>query len=89
MELSERDKKAAVLILHEILNVMDECFGRGENPLSGDTAFTVHERVKEMATASKGGIENSNGSYQFLVHVFLAMADRERRRKSPEPEIVQ
>ena len=37
MELSEKDKKAAVLILHECLNVLDECFGRGENPLSGDT----------------------------------------------------
>ena len=29
MELSEKDKKAAVLILHEILNVLDECFGKG------------------------------------------------------------
>ena len=49
MELSEKDKKAAVLILHECLNVLDECFGRGENPLSGDTAYTVHDRVKKMA----------------------------------------
>ena len=89
MELSEKDKKAAVLILQESLHVLDECFGRGENPLSGDTAYTVHERVKEMAASSEGAIENSNGSYQFLAHVFSTMADREARREGPDTEIVQ
>ena len=79
MELSEKDKKAAVLILHEILNLMDD--GKGENPLSGDVAFTVHERVKEMAVASKGAIENSLDCYRFMSHVFLALADREGRRE--------
>ena len=83
MELSEKDKKAAVLILHECLHVMDECFGRGENPLSGDTAFTVHDRVKKMAAASKvTGLKTRNGSYQFLAHVFASMADREERREA-------
>ena len=53
MELSEKDKKAAVLILQECLHVLDECFGRAENPLSGDVAFTVHDRVKKMAAGSK------------------------------------
>ena len=76
MELSEKDKKATVLILHEILNLLDERIGKGENPVSSDVAFIVHERVKEMADASKGGIENSPGSYQFLSHVFEGMADR-------------
>ena len=77
------------MILHECLNVMDECFGRGENPLSGDTAYTVQDRVKKMAAASKGGIENSNGSYQFLAHVFTSMADREERREGPGSDTVQ
>ena len=89
MELSEKDKKAAVLILHEILNVMDECFGRGENPLSGDLAFTVHERVKEMAAASKGAMGNSLDCYQFLSHAFLAMAEREARREGTASVTVQ
>ena len=89
MELLEKDKKAAVLIVQEILNLMDECFGRGENPLSGDVAFTVHCRVKEMADASRGAIEHSPGSYQFLSHAFLAMAEREARRQASEPGKVQ
>ena len=81
MELSEKDKKAAVLILHECLNVMDECFGRGENPLSRDTAFTVHDRLKKMAAGPKSPIDNSKGSYQFLAHVFTSMADRKKGAK--------
>ena len=89
MELLEKDKKAAVLILHECLNVMDECFGRDENPLSGDTAFTVHDRVKKMAAGPKSPVDNSKGSYQFLAHVFTSMADREERREGPGTEIVQ
>ena len=89
MELSEKDKKAAVLILHEILNVMDERIGKGENPLSGDVAFTVHERVKEMAAASKGAMENSLDCYRFLAHVFLAMSDREGRREGTASVTVQ
>ena len=86
MELSEKDKKAAVLILHECLNVLDECFGRAENPLSGDTAFTVHDRVKKMAAGSKSPVDNSNVSYQFLAHVFASMADREAVAKVQGPK---
>ena len=89
MELSEKDKKAAVLVLQESLHVLDERIGKGENPLSGDVSFTVYERVKEMADSSKGGIENSLDCYLFLAHVFANMADRESRRKSPGLEIVQ
>ena len=89
MELSEKDKKAAVLILHECLNVLDECFGRAENPKSGDTAFTVHDRVKKMAAGSKSPVDNSNVSYQFLAKVFASMADRESRLEGPGTEIVQ
>ena len=89
MELSEKDKKAAVLILHECLNVLDECFGRGENPLSGDTAFTVHDRVKKMAAGPKAPIDNSKSSYQFLAHVFTSMADREERREASASDTVQ
>ena len=89
MELSEKDKKAAVLILHEFLNVLDECFGRGENPLSGNTAFTIAERVKEMAAGSEGAIENSLDCYRFLSHVFVTMADREGRREGTASVTVQ
>ena len=89
MELSEKDKKAAVLILQESLNVLDERIGKGENPLSGDVAFTVHERVKEMADASKGAIENSLDCYRFLSHVFSSMADREERREGTASVTVQ
>ena len=89
MELSEKDKAAAILILQESLHVLDERIGKGENPVSVDVAFTVHERVKEMADASKGAIENSLDCYRFLGHVFASMADRESRRESPGLEIVQ
>ena len=89
MELSEKDKKAAVLILHACLNVLDECFGRAENPKSGDVAFTVHDRVKKMAAGPKSPIDNSNVSYQFLAHVFTSMADREERREGPASDTVQ
>ena len=89
MELSEKDKASAVLVLQESLHVLDERIGKGENPLSGDVSFTVHERVKEMANSSKGGIENSLDCYRFLAHVFANMADRESRRKSSGLEIVQ
>ena len=89
MELSEKDKKAAVLILQESLHVLDERIGKGENPVSSDVGFTVHERVKEMADASKEAIENSLDCYRFLSHVFSSMADREERREGTASVTVQ
>ena len=89
MELSEKDYAAAVLILQESLHVLDERIGKGECPLSGDVAFTVHERVKEMAESSRGGIGNSLDCYLFLSHIFSAMADRESERQAPGSETVQ